>query len=29
VRLITTLIYYLSGELFGSFRRIKGYVVNK
>jgi len=29
VRLITTLIYYLSGELFGSFRRIKGYVVNE
>jgi UDP-N-acetyl-D-mannosaminuronic acid transferase (WecB/TagA/CpsF family) len=29
VRLITTLIYYLSGELFGSFRRIKGNVVNE
>jgi colanic acid biosynthesis glycosyl transferase WcaI len=29
VRLITTLIYYLSGELFGSFRKIKGYVVNE
>ena len=29
VRLVTTLIYYLSGELFGSFRRIKGYVVNE
>jgi UDP-N-acetyl-D-mannosaminuronic acid transferase (WecB/TagA/CpsF family) len=29
VRLITTLIYYLSGELFGSFRRIKGYVINE
>jgi hypothetical protein len=28
-RLIKTLIYYLSGELFGSFKRIKGFVVNE
>jgi UDP-N-acetyl-D-mannosaminuronic acid transferase (WecB/TagA/CpsF family) len=29
VRLISTLIYYLLGELFGSFRRIKGRVINE
>lgn len=29
MRLITTLIYYLLGELFGSFRKIKGHLVNE
>ena len=29
LRLIKTLIYYLSGELFGSFTRIRGFVANE